>query len=57
MITKTRPVETVEQVVKQERQFDWTRVGQAVLNIAVTISALYLLHVTYIHIWRMLTGH
>jgi hypothetical protein len=57
MITKTRPIETVEELVKQERHIDWENIVQGIVNIFVAVSALYVLHVTYIHVWRMMTGH
>jgi hypothetical protein len=57
MITKTRPLEIVKPQVQEERRLDWVRYGQIALQTIFTLSALYATHVTYIHIWRMATGH
>jgi hypothetical protein len=57
MITKTRSSETVKIEVTEERRFDWARYGQIVLQTIFTLSALYAAHLTYIHIWRIATGH
>lgn len=57
MITKTRPSETLKTEVKEETRLDWVRYGQIALQTIFTLSALYAAHVTYIHIWRMATGH
>jgi len=54
MITKTRPSE-VE--VKEERSPKKVSVYQIVIQTVFTISALYVAHSLYIHIWRMMTGH
>jgi hypothetical protein len=57
MITKTRSSETVKIEVTEERRFGWARYGQIVFQIIFTLSALYAAHLTYIHIWRIATGH
>ena len=57
MITKTRPSEAVKPEVKEERRLDWVHIAKLALQTVFVISTLYATHVTYIHIWRTMTGH
>jgi hypothetical protein len=57
MITKTRPSETLKTEVKEERRLGWSRYSQIVLQTIFTLSVLYAAHLTYVQVWRMVTGH
>ena len=57
MITKTRPLETVETKVKEEPRLDWERIAKATIQLAFVIVSMFAAHSLYIHVWRMMTGH
>jgi hypothetical protein len=57
MITKTRPLETTQVKVKEERRLDWILIRQTAIQLIFIMSTLYATHNLYIYVWRMATGH